>query len=174
MNILNPEFPDQRKGRSVADGDHVRIQDGDGLTARVLLPDGFASPLWRPRALPPIEIIDGQHRLGAFDDPQELGGYDLPVVAFYGLDVTWQAYLFYTINIRPVRINASLAFDLYPLLRTERWLEDEQPQGPRVYRETRAQEIVRALYGHPNSPWLDRINMLGEPGMNYGSASGMD
>ena len=88
------------------------------------------------------------------------------MVAFYGLDVTWQAYLFYTINIRPVRINASLAFDLYPLLRTERWLEDEQPRGPRVYRETRAQEIVRALYAHPNSPWLDRINMLGEPGLN--------
>ena len=164
VNILSPEFPDQRKGRSVAEGDHVRIEDGEGLTARVLLPKGFDSPPWQPQALPPIEIIDGQHRLGAFDDPEEFGGYDLPVVAFYGLDVTWQAYLFYTINIRPVRINASLAFDLYPLLRTEQWLELDQAQGPRVYRETRAQEIVRSLYAHPDSPWLNHINMLGEPG----------
>ena len=164
VNILSPEFPDQRKGRSVAGGDHVRIVDGEGLTARVLLPDGFEAPRWRPKALPPVEIIDGQHRLGAFDAPEQLDGYDLPVVAFYGLDVTWQAYLFYTINIRPVRINASLAFDLYPLLRTEQWLELDQAQGPRVYRETRAQEIVRSLYAHPCSPWLNHINMLGDPG----------
>ena len=166
VNILSPEFPDQRKGRTVAEGDHVRIKDGDGLTANVLLPDGFDSAAWHPKALPPLEVIDGQHRLGAFDDPVEFGGYDLPVVAFYGLDVTWQAYLFYTINIRPVRINASLAFDLYPLLRTEKWLELDEAQGPLVYRETRAQEIVRSLYSHPDSPWLNHINMLGDPGRN--------
>ena len=166
VNILSPEFPDQRKGRSVAEGDHVRIADGDGPTACVLLPEGFDSATWLPKALPPLEVIDGQHRLGAFDDPGKFGGYDLPVVAFYGLDVTWQAYLFYTINIRPVRINASLAFDLYPLLRTEKWLELDEAQGPLVYRETRAQEIVRSLYSHPESPWLNHINMLGDPGRN--------
>ena len=166
VNIFSPEFPDQRKGRSVAEGDHVRIKDGEGLTASVSLPAGFDSPPWQPKALPPVEIIDGQHRLWAFDDPEKFGGYDLPVVAFYGLDVTWQAYLFYTINIRPVRINASLAFDLYTLLRTEKWLELDQARGPLVYRETRAQEIVRSFYNHPNSPWQNHINMLGEPGLN--------
>lgn len=164
VNILSPEFSDQRKGRSVAEGDHVRIKDGEGPFASVSLPEGLDSPPWQPKALPPMEIIDGQHRLGAFEDPEEFDGYELPVVAFHGLDVTWQAYLFYTINIRPVRINASLAFDLYPLLRTETWLEHDQAHGPLVYREIRAQEIVRSLYVHPESPWRDHINMLGEPG----------
>ena len=164
VNVMSPEFPDQRKGRSVAEGDHVRIRDGEGLTASVSLPEGFDSPSWQPKALHPMEIIDGQHRLGAFEYPEEFDGYELPVVAFHGLDVTWQAYLFYTINIRPVRINTSLAFDLYPLLRTEKWLEHDQGQGPLVYRETRAQEIVRSLYVHPESPWRNHINMLGEPG----------
>ena len=162
VNIFNPDFPDVRKGRRVAEGDHVRIQDGEGVSATVILPDGFETLPWQPRELPPMEVIDGQHRLWAFDDPGEFEGYELPVVAFDGLDLTWQAYLFYTINIRPVRINASLAFDLYPLLRTENWLEHEQ--GPRVYRETRAQEIVRSLYTHQESPWYHHINMLGDPG----------
>lgn len=115
---------------------------------------------WLPKAAPPFEIIDGQHRLWAFDANSTSDNYDFPVVAFYNLDVSWQAYLFWTINIKPKRINPSLAFDLYPLLRAEDWLE--RAEGHAVYRETRAQELVEILWSHPSSPWYDRINMLGE------------
>ena len=163
VNVFNPEFPDKRKGRGVADGDHVCIEDGEGHFATLRLPEKFESESWSPTDLPPIEVIDGQHRLWAFNDSVAFDDYELPVVAFSGLDLTWQAYLFYTINIRPVKINTSLAFDLYPLLRTEKWLEQER--GPLVYRETRAQEIVEALYSHPESPWYHHINMLGERGL---------
>jgi hypothetical protein len=86
--------------------------------------------------------------------------FELPVVAFHGLDVSWQAYLFWTINIKPKRINPSLAFDLYPLLRSEDWLD--KAEGHFVYRETRSQELIEALWSHSESPWYDRINMLGE------------
>lgn len=68
--------------------------------------------------------------------------------------------MFWTINIKPKRINPSLAFDLYPLLRAEDWLD--RAEGHPVYRETRSQELVEALWSHPKSPWYDRINMLGE------------
>ena len=164
VNVFNPEFRDERKGRCVAEGDHILIEDGDGPFATLRLPTESEDPSWSPRALPPIEVIDGQHRLWAVDNTPifDDDDYELPVVAFNGLDLTWQAYLFYTVNIRPVRINTNLAFDLYPLLRTEKWLEHER--GPRVYRETRAQEVVEALYTHPESPWHHHINMLGEPG----------
>jgi hypothetical protein len=104
-------------------------------------------------------VIDGQHRLWAFSDRRFAKGFSLPVVAFVGLDISWQAYLFYTINIKPKRINTSLAFDLYPLLRTEDWLE--QFEGHSIYRETRAQEITEALWSYPGSPWHERIDMLG-------------
>ena len=100
VNILSPDFADHRRGRSVAEGDHVLVRDGEGQTAKVLLPEGFDAKPWQPKALPPLEVIDGQHRLWAFDDPENFSGFELPVVAFCGLDVTWQAYLFYTINIR--------------------------------------------------------------------------
>jgi hypothetical protein len=103
-------------------------------------------------------VIDGQHRLWAFEDGD--AEFELPVVAFNGLDISWQAYLFWTINIKPKRINPSLAFDLYPLLRAEEWLD--RAEGHAVYRETRSQELTEALWSHKDSPWYDRINMLGE------------
>jgi hypothetical protein len=84
-------------------------------------------------------------------------------VAFHGLDISWQAYLFWTINIKPKRINPSLAFDLYPLLRAEDWLERSEEHI--VYRDTRSQELTEALWSFPESPWYDRINMLGERGI---------
>ena len=90
-------------------------------------------------------------------------GYQIPVVAFHGLDRSWQAYLFYTINISPKRINLSLAYDLYPLLRIEDWLE--KFDGHSVYRESRAQELTEALWSYKASTWYQRINMLGERGM---------
>ena len=127
------------------------------------LPASFNGSDWVPNRQYPIEVIDGQHRLWAFEETAQDSDFQLPVVAFHGLDLSWQAYLFYTINIKPVRINTSLAFDLYPLLRTEDWLE--RIEGPAVYRETRAQELTQALWATRSSPWFKHINMLGESGL---------
>lgn len=155
VNVLTGE--DERSDGKVGLADLVEIvQDDSG--AHVRLPEGFDHS-WRPTAVHPIEVIDGQHRLWAFEE--SLGdAYDLPVVAFVGLDISWQAYLFWTINIKPTKINPSLAFDLYPLLRSEDWLE--RLEGPAVYREARAQELTEVLWSHPDSPWYRRINMLGQ------------
>ena len=155
------------KGSTVREGvkpnplDLVRIESKDSTTAEVILPEGADSVQWRPKGrLRPLEIIDGQHRLKAFDEGANDGEvFELPVVLFDDLDISWQAYLFWTINISPKRIGPSLAYDLYPLLRTERWLEPVP--GPLAYRETRAQELTEALWSHPNSPWYQRIGMLG-------------
>lgn len=150
-----------RDDAKISKSDLISVTRNDGETATITLPSGVKDDNWHP-AVRPLEIIDGQHRLLAFDYIEELhGNLRLPVVAFYNLDRAWQAYLFYTINIKPKRINQSLAFDLYPLLRTQDWLEEFE--GPSVYRETRAQEITEALWRHPDSPWCGRINMLGEP-----------
>lgn len=161
VNILNPGEP--RRGRTVADEDVITIESDNERTAVIKLPKTFTGANWEPTEIHPIEVIDGQHRLWAFEDVTIEGKFELPVVAFHGLDVSWQAYLFWTINIKPKRINASLAFDLYPLLRTEEWLE--KPEGLAVYRETRAQELTESLWAHPKSPWYHRINMLGESGL---------
>jgi DGQHR domain-containing protein len=162
VNILGPA--DERLGKTVSPDDLMTIEKSDLGTevVRIALPISLSGPLWRPSTIHPIEIIDGQHRLWSFDSSRVSDDFQLPVVAFHALDLSWQAYLFWTINIKPKRINTSLAFDLYPLLRTEDWLE--RFEGPSVYRETRAQELTETLWSHPQSPWHNRINMLGEPG----------
>jgi DGQHR domain-containing protein len=161
INILAPN--DTRRGKSVDREDVVSVSTRQGM-ATITLPKAFG-PKWKPSDLPPFEIIDGQHRLGAFADTEAVSNFELPVVAFHGLDISWQAYLFYIINIKPTRINASLAYDMYPLLRTEDWLQRVEDHS--VYRETRAQELTAALWSYRDSPWFQRINMLGESGVKF-------
>ncbi len=138
--------------------DLVKVIDTD--PCKLILPSQVLDAKWNPK-VPPIEIIDGQHRLWAFEDNKIADEFELPVVAFYNLDITWQAYLFYTINVKPKKINRSLAYDLYPLLRVQEWLE-QSPDTAYVYKETRAQEIIEVLWSYEKSPWKGKINMLGE------------
>lgn len=161
VNLL--KAGDKRREGEVNGDDLIDVVEIDGQSF-LQLPRNYKSPDWKPVGdLRPIEVIDGQHRLWAFEEEGLDSDFQLPVVAFHGLDISWQAYLFWTINIKPKRINASLAYDLYPLLRSEDWLE--HAESAFVYREARAQEIVGALWGHPASPWHLHINMLGETGM---------
>ncbi len=160
VNILIPN--DKRQGKNISKDDLITIQEKNSNVS-LNLPKNFKLGSWKPKGLPPIEIIDGQHRLWAFEKTNLKGDFELPVVAFYGLDISWQAYLFWTINIKPKRINPSLAFDLYPLLRAEDWLD--KFEGHSIYRETRAQELTEVLWSYPESPWYQRINMLGERGL---------
>ena len=95
VNILLPD--DDREGNSVNERDLVSVHLGDS-TAIVEIPD-TSEEGWCLSGLSPIEVIDGQHRLWAFE--KDVEGYQIPVVAFHGLDRSWQAYLFYTINLSP-------------------------------------------------------------------------
>ena len=158
-----------RNGSAIKEADLARIA-GEGAVATLQLPYEKWSADWSPSGLPPFEVIDGQHRLWAFDENSKLETFDLPVVAFVDLDISWQAYLFWTINIKPKRINPSLAYDLYPLLRSENWLD--RAEGHAVYRETRAQELTEILWSQTESPWFDRINMLGERSNPWATQSG--
>ena len=98
VNILTKG--DKRVGKQIRDEDLIEIQDSDNCISKLLLPQGFDDDQWKPSAIAPLEVIDGQHRLWAFDDLNLQENYELPVVAFVGLDLSWQAYLFYTINIK--------------------------------------------------------------------------
>lgn len=171
VNILGPD--DQRgfRQRGVQHNELISIRDGASGIASIEVPDNALRPEWSP-LVHPIEVIDGQHRLWALEEPEDtdvtpwtdefrerINQIEIPVVAFYGLDVTWQAYLFYTINQLAKKIDTSMVFDLYPLLRTQEWLL--RFEGTNVYRETRAQDLTILMWSHPSSPWKDRIIRLG-------------
>lgn len=158
VNILGSG--ERRRGKTVNDNHIVTITQADGhMVLDVPEIDSAVTDY-----LAPFEVIDGQHRLWAFDggDTGIPDDFELPVVAYVGLDIPWQAYLFWSINVSPKKINRSHAFDLYPLLRTQDWLE--QVGELNVYREARAQELTELLYAHSESAWHHRINMLGEKG----------
>jgi DGQHR domain-containing protein len=157
VNILPTDA--SRNGQRIAEKDVVRVIE-EGSIAQINFPKTFKDSSWTPDSIFPLEVIDGQHRLWAFDGFDPGDDFELPVVAFVDLDRSWQAYLFWSVNITPKRINKSLAFDLYPLLRREDWLD--QFSGHSIYRETRCQELVEALWSSEASPWYQRINMLGE------------
>lgn len=160
-NILSPGST--RGSHTINDSDLISLTEVTDEISTLTLPTNCLNPEWNP-TVPPIEIIDGQHRLWAFSNDDNISDeYELPVVAFHGLDITWQAYLFYTINVKPKKINQSLAYDLYPLLRVQDWLE-KSPDTANIYRETRAQEIVETLWAHELSPWYNKINMIGDKG----------
>lgn len=157
VNILPPRA--KRNGIEIPDADLIRVTENADITT-LHLPQDFTGSNWCPKKVYPLEVIDGQHRLWAFEGFDPGDDFELPVVAYYGLDRGWQAYLFWSVNITPKRINRSLAFDLYPLLRKQTWLD--KFEGHSIYRETRCQELVEALWSHPDSPWHHKINMLGE------------
>lgn len=168
-NILGPS--ERRGNNSIKLEDLINIENIDSSMPSLVIPETIFEENWDPD-LKPIEIIDGQHRLMAFDETERIDGdFEVPVVAYYNLDRTWQAYLFYVINIKPKKINTSLGYDLYPLLRSQTWLENSK-DGLTVYRETRAQELVEALWLYNQSPWYDKINMLGSSeGSNISQAA---
>jgi DGQHR domain-containing protein len=98
-------------------------------------------------------VIDGQHRLFAFQD-QYVGDdfdMDVPFSALINPPLEDIVYLFRTINSTQRKINPSLVYDLIPDLRTD-WVP---------FVESRAQYLVQRLNDEDTSPWYRHIAMLG-------------
>lgn len=97
-------------------------------------------------------ILDGQHRLFAFDPEFSDGKHmDLIVTGFIELPEEMKAYIFRTINSEQKKINPSIVYDLIPMLRKD-WIKFE---------DLRAQFLVEELNSDRGSPWHDGISMLG-------------
>ena len=159
VNIIKPEETRRRHGRKATlRADHaIQVEEQKGGGFLLSVPD---IQFGKAGELEPLEVIDGQHRIFAVDELDMLAGdYEVPVVFFHGLTNSWQAYLFWVINVEPKKINPSLAFDLYPELRNQSWLEEGE--NLKVYREHRAQELTEALWRHKNSAWRQRVELLG-------------
>ena len=91
-------------------------------------------------------IIDGQHRLFGFEGIEF--SFELIVSIFIDLEVDERAYMFSTINSKQIKVNPSLAYDLF---------EFEEFRSP----QKTAHDIVKGLNFDPDSPWYKKINMLG-------------
>jgi DGQHR domain-containing protein len=100
--------------------------------------------------------LDGQHRLWSFA-AEYSDSVDLPLVvsAFIDLPDEFKALVFRTINGTQRKINPSLVYDLIPMLRQTEWVEFE---------DRRAYYLVSSLNEDRDSPWHDKIGMVGGAG----------
>ena len=96
----------------------------DGKKFLVLKP--FEDPN-EPKIVVPFRaiatIIDGQHRLKAFEGTDH--DWPLTVNVFVGVDEATQALIFSTVNLAQTKVNKSLVYDLFSLDKNRRPREDE-------------------------------------------------
>jgi DGQHR domain-containing protein len=110
--------------------------------------EGAATPDTNFRNL--ARVIDGQHRIAGLQNFSGENGsvFQVPVVVFIGADISDQAYIFATVNLKQTKVNKSLAYDLYDL---------ESTNSP----EKVAHDIAVAFDRDTVSPFYGRIKRLG-------------
>lgn len=93
-------------------------------------------------------IIDGQHRLKAFDCEGVPERFEVSVSFFIGIDDATEASVFSTVNLAQTKVNKSLVYDLFSF---------EKSRSP----ERTCHEIAVAMDKLESSPFFKRIKRLG-------------
>lgn len=92
-------------------------------------------------------IIDGQHRLKAFEEIKDIN-FQTNVAVFVGIDDATKAEIFSTVNLAQTKVNSSLVYDLFSL---------QKKRSP----EKTCHEVVIALDSLSGSPFEGKIKRLG-------------
>lgn len=104
------------------------------------------------------DVIDGQHRLEGLKASNYLSRFQMPVVLMFNLYPSQKAYVFSIINSKQTRVNMSLIYDLFAL-------SDKRSPYKTCH------EIARALNTDEQSPFYNRLKMLGKKEENQYLAS---
>lgn len=103
-------------------------------------------------------VIDGQHRLAGLMKSGKADDFELPVVFMFDLTLEEEAYVFSVINSKQTTVSSSLIFDLFGL---------SSARSP----QRTAHEIARALNMRKDSPFYERLKMLGKKEENQENAT---
>ncbi|MER3385149.1 DGQHR domain-containing protein [Pectobacterium sp. CHL-2024] len=104
------------------------------------------------------DVIDGQHRLWGIKNSSNAKLFDLPVVLMFNLTNEEKAYVFSIINSKQTRVNPSIVYDLFALA------ERRSPQKT-------CHEIARGMNSNSDSPFHNRLKMLGKKEKDQDNAS---
>jgi len=97
---------------------------------------------------PFAHIVDGQHRLRGLSQSSVAANFVLPVVLLLDATEDQEALLFATINGKQTKVSASLIYELFEVT------EGRSPQKS-------AHEVARVMNSKRESPWFERLKMLG-------------
>lgn len=100
-----------------------------------------------------FKLIDGQHRLAAFEGQLIAQNFDLLVTFFLNADINDQAYIFSIINTTQSKLDPSLVQDLSELSNI-------------TTPEKIVHTIAKLFNKREDSPWLSSIKMLGKKDQN--------
>jgi len=125
------------------------LEDGG---SRWSIEPGNPATLVIPTDEPLASVVDGQHRLWAFDFANDSSRADMPLACSVFLDLPnpYQAYLFATVNFNQKKVDRSLAYELWGFD-----TEDEPP--PAWTPEKTAVFLTRRLNMDDKSPLRGRI-----------------
>lgn len=104
------------------------------------------------------EIIDGQHRMKGLIKSNKLERFELPIILMFNLTNQEKAYVFSIINSKQTRVSMSLIYDLFALS------EHRSPYKT-------CHETARALNRDEQSPFFNRLKMLGKKNLGQDIAS---
>jgi DGQHR domain-containing protein len=104
------------------------------------------------------EVIDGQHRLKGILQSDHIEKFELAVVLMFNLTEEEKAYVFSIINSKQTKVSMSLIYDLFALSK------NRSPQKT-------AHEIARTLNKSNESPFHNRLKMLGKRNENQDLAT---
>lgn len=130
-------------GRLLGEDRQWRLERIGNETLSLVIPDGAGR----------ASIIDGQHRLMAFNElPEGAKNRDMELlcVAFLDLPSPFHAFVFATINFNQVKVDRSLAYQLFGF-------QVEQQEPIEWVPETTAVAIGRLLASSDDSPFNGRI-----------------
>lgn len=96
------------------------------------------------------EILDGQHRVEGIKEAKDYN-FELMVVIMFDLTEEEKAYIFSTINSNQTKVDKSLIYDLFALSK------DRSPYKT-------CHEIARIMNSDKNSPFYQKLKMLGKKG----------
>lgn len=95
------------------------------------------------------DIVDGQHRVLGLKEAKIKDEFMIPVVFLLDATEEQKALIFATINGKQTKVPASLIYELFEVTKAR------SPQKT-------AHEIARALNSDENSPWYQKLKMLGK------------
>lgn len=95
------------------------------------------------------DVIDGQHRLMGISKSGYSYRFKLPVALMFNMNMEEKAYIFSTINSTQTKVSMSLIYDLFDL-------------STRRSPQKTAHEIARSLNKMEQSPFYNRLKMLGK------------
>ncbi|MDD5022434.1 MAG: DGQHR domain-containing protein [Endomicrobiaceae bacterium] len=104
-----------------------------------------------------FKIIDGQHRLMAFEEQSVAASFDLLVVFFLDVDLSDQAYIFSIINTTQSKLDPSLVQDLSEL-------------SDITTPEKIVHSIAKIFNKRNDSPWYKMIKLLGKKDISSSNA----